>query len=59
MKAYNILIGEQDHTKEKDYRQNLYEGLQCCKKEKHIHMRHDDSFIEKLLERMESELANR
>lgn len=58
MKAYNILIGEHDHTNEKDYKQSLYDGLQFCKKEKHIHMRHDDAYIDKLLEHVESELAN-
>ncbi|XP_068600160.1 gametogenetin-binding protein 2 [Brachionichthys hirsutus] len=57
LRAYSILIGEVDSTKEKRYRAFLYEGLCCCPHERHIHVCCDTDFIAHLLCRAEPEFA--
>ncbi|KAG8451117.1 hypothetical protein GDO86_003400 [Hymenochirus boettgeri] len=57
LKAYNILIGEVDCTKEKGYCAALYEGLRCCPHERHIHVCCETDFIAHLLGRAEPEFA--
>ncbi|XP_033108996.1 gametogenetin-binding protein 2-like isoform X2 [Anneissia japonica] len=57
MRAYNILIGEIEPTKEKGYCAHLYDGLRCCTRQKHIHLLSETNFIHKLIMRAEPELS--
>lgn len=57
LRAYNILVGEVDCTKEKGYCAALYEGLCCCPHERHIHVCCETDFIAHLLGRAEPEFA--
>uniref|UniRef100_A0A3Q3WDQ8 Gametogenetin-binding protein 2 n=1 Tax=Mola mola TaxID=94237 RepID=A0A3Q3WDQ8_MOLML len=57
LRAYNILIGELDCSKEKGYCATLYEGLCCCPQERHIHVCCETDFIAHLLGRAEPEFA--
>ena len=59
LRAYNILIGEVDHTTEKGYCAQLYEGLRCCPGERHVHVRCETDFIAHLIGRAEPELTGR
>ncbi|TMS14293.1 Gametogenetin-binding protein 2 [Larimichthys crocea] len=57
LRAYNILVGELDCSKEKGYCAALYEGLCCCPHERHIHVCCETDFIAHLLGRAEPEFA--
>ncbi|KAF4073014.1 hypothetical protein AMELA_G00253920 [Ameiurus melas] len=57
LRAYNILVGELDCSKEKGYSAALYEGLRCCPHERHIHVCCETDFIAHLLGRAEPEFA--
>lgn len=57
LRAYNILIGDLDCSKEKGYCAALYEGLRCCAHERHIHVCCETDFIAHLLGRAEPEFA--
>ncbi|XP_018586932.1 gametogenetin-binding protein 2 isoform X1 [Scleropages formosus] len=57
LRAYNILVGELDCSKEKGYCAALYEGLRCCPHERHIHVCCETDFIAHLLGRAEPEFA--
>ncbi|KAL7986951.1 hypothetical protein Chor_005870 [Crotalus horridus] len=57
LRAYTILIGELDCSKEKGYCATLYEGLRCCPHEHHIHVCCETDFIAHLLGRAEPEFA--
>uniref|UniRef100_A0A8D0CV80 Gametogenetin-binding protein 2 n=1 Tax=Sander lucioperca TaxID=283035 RepID=A0A8D0CV80_SANLU len=57
LRAYNILVGELDCSKEKGYCAALYEGLCCCPHEHHIHVCCETDFIAHLLGRAEPEFA--
>lgn len=57
LRAYNILVGELDCSKEKGYCAALYEGLRCCPHEHHIHVCCETDFIAHLLGRAEPEFA--
>uniref|UniRef100_A0A3B3BVI6 Gametogenetin-binding protein 2 n=1 Tax=Oryzias melastigma TaxID=30732 RepID=A0A3B3BVI6_ORYME len=57
LRAYNILVGEVDSSKEKGYCAALYEGLCCCPHERHIHVCCETDFIAHLLGRAEPEFA--
>ncbi|KAG5844389.1 gametogenetin-binding protein 2 isoform X2 [Anguilla anguilla] len=57
LRAYNILVGELDCSKEKGYCAALYEGLRCCPQERHIHVCCETDFIAHLLGRAEPEFA--
>ncbi|KAM9386344.1 LOW QUALITY PROTEIN: gametogenetin-binding protein 2 [Pholidichthys leucotaenia] len=57
LRAYNILIGEVDSSKEKGYSAALYEGLCCCPQEHHIHVYCETDFIAHLLGRAEPEFT--
>ncbi|XP_034088949.1 gametogenetin-binding protein 2 [Gymnodraco acuticeps] len=57
LRAYNILVGELDCTKEKGYCAALYEGLCCCPHERHIHVCCETDFIAHLLGRAEPEFS--
>lgn len=57
LRAYNILVGELDDSKEKGYCATLYEGLCCCPHERHIHVCCETDFIAHLLGRAEPEFA--
>lgn len=57
LRAYNILVGELDSSKEKGYCAALYEGLCCCPHEQHIHVCCETDFIAHLLGRAEPEFA--
>ncbi|XP_026185042.1 gametogenetin-binding protein 2 [Mastacembelus armatus] len=57
LRAYNILVGELDSSKEKGYCAALYEGLCCCPHEGHIHVCCETDFIAHLLGRAEPEFA--
>uniref|UniRef100_T1II31 Gametogenetin-binding protein 2 n=1 Tax=Strigamia maritima TaxID=126957 RepID=T1II31_STRMM len=55
MRAYNILIGKLDGTKEKGYASHLYKGIRCCPSEKNIHVLGEANFISSLITRAEPE----
>lgn len=57
LRAYNILIGEVDGSKEKGYCAALYEGLCYCPDEGHIHVFCQTDFIAHLLDRAEPEFS--
>lgn len=57
LRAYHILVGEVDSSKEKGYYAALYEGLCCCPHEHHIHVWSDTQFLTHLLSRAEPEFA--
>ncbi|XP_063060177.1 gametogenetin-binding protein 2 isoform X2 [Engraulis encrasicolus] len=57
LRAYNILVGEVDSSKENGYCAALYEGLRCCPHEHHIHVCCQTDFIAHLLGRAEPEFA--
>uniref|UniRef100_A0A4W5PIN6 Gametogenetin-binding protein 2 n=1 Tax=Hucho hucho TaxID=62062 RepID=A0A4W5PIN6_9TELE len=57
LRAYNILVGELDCTKEKGYCAALYEGLRCCPHERHVHICCETDFIAHLLGRAEPEFT--
>ncbi|XP_052454535.1 gametogenetin-binding protein 2 isoform X2 [Carassius gibelio] len=57
LRAYNILVGDLDCSKEKGYCASLYEGLRCCPHEHHIHVCCETDFIAHLLGRAEPEFA--
>lgn len=57
LRAYNILVGELDCSKEKGYCAALYKGLCCCPHERHIHVCCETDFIAHLLGRAEPEFA--
>ncbi|CAN0053114.1 unnamed protein product [Lampetra planeri] len=57
LRAYAILTGEVDGSKEKGYCAGLYEGLRSCPHERHVHVSCDTTFISHLLGRAVSELA--
>ncbi|CAM9336236.1 unnamed protein product, partial [Lampetra planeri] len=57
LRAYNILVGELDCSKEKGYCAALYEGLCCCPQERHIHVCCETDFVAHLLARAQPEFA--
>uniref|UniRef100_A0A672RJ12 Gametogenetin-binding protein 2 n=1 Tax=Sinocyclocheilus grahami TaxID=75366 RepID=A0A672RJ12_SINGR len=57
LRAYNILVGDLDCSKEKGYCAALYEGLRCCPHEHHIHVCCETDYIAHLLGRAEPEFA--
>ncbi|XP_052245499.1 gametogenetin-binding protein 2-like isoform X2 [Dreissena polymorpha] len=57
LRAYSILVGDVDSSKEKGYCPALYEGLRCCPQERHIHMLCETDFIAHLIGRAEPELS--
>ncbi|XP_064834733.1 gametogenetin-binding protein 2-like isoform X2 [Oncorhynchus masou masou] len=57
LRAYNILVGELDCTKEKGYCAALYEGIRCCPHERHVHVCCETDFIAHLLGRAEPEFT--
>ncbi|XP_030648282.1 gametogenetin-binding protein 2 [Chanos chanos] len=57
LRAYNILVGELDCSKEKGYCAALYEGLRCCPHERHVHVCCETDFIAHLLGRAEPEFT--
>lgn len=57
LRAYNILLGELDSSKEKGYCAALYEGLCYCPDEGHIHVFCQTEFISHLLNRAEPEFS--
>lgn len=57
LRAYNILVGELDCSKEKGYCAALYEGLRCCPHEHHVHVCCETDFIAHLLGRAEPEFS--
>ncbi|CAB1316884.1 unnamed protein product [Coregonus sp. 'balchen'] len=59
LRAYNILVGELDCTKEKGYCAALYEGLRCCPHERHVHVCCETDFMAHLLGRAEPERRER
>ncbi|XP_028323219.1 gametogenetin-binding protein 2 [Gouania willdenowi] len=57
LRAYNILVGEVESSKEKGYCTTLFEGLCCCPHERHIHVCCETDFIAHLLSRAEPEFT--
>ncbi|XP_033833765.1 gametogenetin-binding protein 2 [Periophthalmus magnuspinnatus] len=57
LRAYNILVGDLDGSKEKGYCAALFEGLCCCPHERHIHVYCETDFIAHLLGRAEPEFS--
>uniref|UniRef100_A0A915IHZ6 Gametogenetin-binding protein 2 n=1 Tax=Romanomermis culicivorax TaxID=13658 RepID=A0A915IHZ6_ROMCU len=56
MKAYHLLTGEADKTKEPGYNANLYQGLRYCSTECHLHLRPCTAYLNMLMDRAEPEL---
>lgn len=59
LRAYSILVGEVDSSKEKGYCPALYEGLKCCPQDRHVHVLGDTEFIDNLISRAEPDLLGR
>lgn len=57
LRAYNILVGDLDSSKEKGYCAALYEGLCCCPNERHVHVYSETDFLAHLLDRAEPEFS--
>ncbi|KAJ3588799.1 hypothetical protein NHX12_009653 [Muraenolepis orangiensis] len=57
LRAYDILVGELECTKEPGYCAALYEGLCCCPHERHVHVCCETDFIAHLLGRAEPEFS--
>lgn len=57
LRAYNILVGEVDSSKEKGYCAALYEGLCYCADEGHVHVFCQTEFLAHLLDRAEPEFS--
>ncbi|CAG0914439.1 unnamed protein product [Notodromas monacha] len=57
LRAYSILVGDADPSKEKGYLPSLYEGIRICPPpDKHIHVQASPEFIDALIARAEPEL---
>jgi len=56
MKAYALLIEEEDPSKEKGYVEELYAGIKRCVGDKHVHLDTDINYIGALISRAEPEL---
>ncbi|VVC25771.1 Hypothetical protein CINCED_3A025038 [Cinara cedri] len=56
MKAYALLIEEEDPSKEKGYVEELYSGIKRCVGDKHVHLDTDINYIGALISRAEPEL---
>ncbi|CAI6368629.1 unnamed protein product [Macrosiphum euphorbiae] len=56
MKAYALLIEEEDPSKEKGYIEELYAGIKRCVGDKHVHLDTDINYIGALISRAEPEL---
>ncbi|XP_071946625.1 gametogenetin-binding protein 2-like [Antedon mediterranea] len=56
-RAFNILIGEIEPSKEKGYCAHIYDGLRSCPLQKHIHLLCETNFIHKLIMRAEPEMS--
>ncbi|XP_050429543.1 gametogenetin-binding protein 2-like isoform X2 [Adelges cooleyi] len=56
MKAYSLLIEEEDPCKEKGYVEELYLGIKRCVGDKHVHLDTDINYIGALISRAEPEL---
>lgn len=56
MKAYALLIEEEDPSKEKGYIEELYAGIKRCIGDKHVHLDTDINYIGALISRAEPEL---
>ncbi|XP_014662707.1 PREDICTED: uncharacterized protein LOC106805568 isoform X3 [Priapulus caudatus] len=59
LRAYSLLVGEVDSTKEKGYCAALYDGLRCCAQDRHVHVLGNTEFIDNLISRAEPELLGR
>ncbi|CAG9763905.1 unnamed protein product [Ceutorhynchus assimilis] len=59
LKAYTILVEEEEPIKEKGYVSSLYSGIKRCLVDKHIHLNPKTEYITKLIVRAEPELLGR
>lgn len=59
MKAYALLIEEEDPTKEKGYVEELYAGIRRCIGDKHVHLNTEMDYIGSLISRAEPELMGK
>lgn len=59
MKAYSLLIEEEDPSKEKGYVEELYAGIKRCMVDKHVHLDTDINYIGALISRAEPELMGK
>ncbi|CAF0813643.1 unnamed protein product [Didymodactylos carnosus] len=56
LRAYDILVNNVDHTREKGFCSALYDGLRCCSHDKHIHVQAEKGFVGSLILRAEQEI---
>ena len=60
LRAYNILVGDADPSKEKGYQPSLYEGIRICPPpDKHVHVQASVEFLDALISRAEPELMGK
>ena len=59
LRAYSILMGDLDTSKEKGYCPSLYDGLRCCPGERHLHIECETDFVAHLIARAEPDLSGR
>ncbi|CAG7822902.1 unnamed protein product [Allacma fusca] len=57
LRAYSILVGEVDHTTEPGYIPNLYDGIECCKEDHHLHVLCKTEFVSRLIAKAVPELV--
>ncbi|KAI0208700.1 Gametogenetin-binding protein 2 [Lamellibrachia satsuma] len=57
LRAYSILMGDLDSSKEKGYCPSLYDGLRCCPGERHLHIECETDFVAHLIARAEPDMS--
>lgn len=58
-RAYSLLMENSNPTKEKGYVSSIYQGIERCIKNKHIHLPVKDHYIDDLMKRAEPEIIGR
>lgn len=59
LRAYALLVEEQEPAQEKGYVAGLYAGIKRCLPDKHIHLQTKTEYISALITRAEPELMGR
>ncbi|CAL8115816.1 unnamed protein product [Orchesella dallaii] len=57
LRAYNILTGELDPSSEPGFIAQLYEGIECCKEDQHLHLLCKTEFVSRLIAKAVPELV--
>lgn len=59
LRAYNILTGELDPASEPGFIAQLYDGIECCKEDQHLHLMCKTEFVSRLIAKAVPELVGR